>query len=253
MALPPAGKHIIIVGGISVNDPGNHDLYPYNFINPAARRAKDYKNDVVMLVYAPPYETRAMEQDKEHSTVTLTYRDSCMLGIWDAKDCPALFKTKEVNLRHFLDVAQGAGKRDGYPVIELRSAAALTAELTRLKPIASIDYFGHANDKFLFLQYSTGVAPGAAEVTWGAADAAKVPAANFEAGARFNSFGCNNGDPKGLSEQLRDLWGIEATGSLGRTDYVTIGQGATVPSSSGGYYLYPKTKGAAPSKLPAAP
>jgi hypothetical protein len=253
MALPPAGKHVIIVGGISVNDPGGHDLYPYNFINPAARRAKDYKSDVVVLIFAPPYETRAMEQGKEHSTVTMSYRDTCLLGVWDAKDCPAIFKSKEANARHFLEVMQGAGKRDGYPVIELRSAADLTAQLIAIRPIATVDYFGHANDKALFLQYSTGISPGAAEVMWTAADAAKVPVANFQGAAQFNSFGCNNGDPKGLGEQLRDLWGINVAGSLGRTDYAPIGQGATVPSTAGGYYLYPKAKGAAPTKLPAAP
>jgi hypothetical protein len=253
MAPPPGGTHVIIVGGVSVNDPGEHDRYPYNFINPAVARAKDYKSDVVMLVFAPPYETRAMHQANEHSQVTLTYRDACYFGAWDAKDCPALFKTKEVNLRHFLDVAQGAAKANGFTVIELRTAADLTTELSKLKPIATIDYFGHSNAKSLFLQYSTGVSPGKAEVSWGVADAAKVPASNFLGGSRVTSFGCNNGDAGGLMEQLRDKWDITAVGSEGRTDSEPIGRGEKRPSSAGGFYVYPKGAKAPRAKLATPP
>ncbi len=75
MAPPTAGVHIVIVGGVSVNDPGDHDQFPYNFINPAARRAIAFKGNTHVLMFTPPYEKRVRDQKKEHSTVKYSVVD----------------------------------------------------------------------------------------------------------------------------------------------------------------------------------
>ncbi|MBR0665990.1 hypothetical protein GXW71_16645 [Roseomonas hellenica] len=246
-----AGTHVIIVGGISVNDPGGHDRFPYNFMNPAVARARKYGSNVLIIIFAPSYETRVEKQDKEHNSVTYTYSDTCLWGLFSAESCPALIRSKQRNPRHFLNVLSKAAGGGKFSVQEIRDKQGLTDKLKNLASIASIDYFGHSNPEYMFLEYSVSVS-GSGTVTWGDADAAAVPAGKFEAGAGFISFGCNQGDPKGLAEQLRARWRIRTVGSNGKTDFAPIGRGEPQPSSALGYYEYPAA-GGPPLKLTAPP
>jgi hypothetical protein len=232
------GKHIIIVGGVSVNDTGGHDDYPYNFINPAVFRAKLFKTDVTILVFAPPYRKRVTDQKKEHPQVAYSWAYECHLPFVSTATCPDLFKSKKKNLDHFLDVLKTAAKKYGATVKLLETKDDLTNQLIALKPIETVDYFGHSSRTGMFLQYSTtGSALPVGEVIWTAADAAKVTAGAVT--GSFTSFGCNQGESGGLAEQLAKLWKVKAVGSDGKTDYITIGQGLPQPKSDNGYYSFP--------------
>src|SRR5262249_46353157 len=71
---PKASKHIIIAGGTSVNN-ATHDANPWNFLNPATRRAKALKTSVTLIMYTPSYERRVKDQKKEHSSVSNQTKD----------------------------------------------------------------------------------------------------------------------------------------------------------------------------------
>lgn len=229
-------SHIFIVGGISVNDKDDHDLFPYNFINPAVRRAKQYvkdgvsASDVTIAMYTPSYETRALKQKKEHSTVQVSQLPCASWNFLCKKGVTAKPKNKE----HFRDVARNASHAAGFTFLELRSAGDLTDLLKKTKPIASIHYFGHSNAASMFLEYSRD-GRGKGTVTWGEAEAKNVPKSNFASDAIFVSYGCNQADSGGLVAQLHKLWGVTTIGSRGKTDYGPIGQGHAVPDSNGSY------------------
>lgn len=249
-----AGIQVIIIGGISVNDPGGHDRFPYNFINPAARRAKKYKakgGDVLVIVFSPPYETRVEKQGKEHRSVTYTQVDDCSLPFVSVSWCPDFAMTTKPDPRHFINVLKKAGLKDGYKVIEMRDKDGLTSTLQGLSLIASIDYFGHSDDKYMFLEYSS-IVSRVSKVYWGEAEAKAVPATKFAPGASFVSFGCNQGDPGGLAEQLRGVWKLRTVGSNGKTDFEPIGAGLEQPTSALGYLEYP-ADGGPPRKLTTPP
>ena len=245
------GKHIIIVGGVSVNDIGGHDAYPYNFINPAVARAKQYKTDVTILVFAPPYRKRVTDQKKEHPQVAYSWAYECHLPFVSTASCPDFFKSKTKNPDHFIDVLRTAAKKYGATTVLLETKDDLTNQLIALKPVETVDYFGHSNATGMFLQYSTtGSASPTGEVNWKQADATKVTAGVVT--GSFTSFGCNQGDSGGLAEQLAKLWNIKAVGSDGKTDYGPIGQGQPQPSSANGYFSYPPG-GAGRSAVPGRP
>lgn len=242
--------HLIIVGGISVNDPGGHDTNPYNFMNPAGMWARKYKAadpgaSVVVIVFAPPYETRAFAQKKEDSRVTIATK--CEMEIF------GYCMSESRNTRHFLDVMAKQASGIGFTVIEVRTRDELTDAIKRQTKVVTLDYFGHSNDKAMFPQYSTGVSPGRAEVMWDLSDARKVPGSIFAPNAKVRSFGCNQGDPGGLVEQMRDLWGVDAYGSEGQTQYAPIGKGEPIPDSNNGYYKYPVGGVGSGSRVPVTP
>jgi hypothetical protein len=239
MANQPAGAHVLIVGGVSVNDPGGHDKYPYNFINSAARRAIAFRGNAHVLLYAPSYTIRVRKQKSEHRSVQITLVDECALPL-RLDICPNLFVTKVKNPHHFLDVLRGSGSKNGFAVATISGADDLTAALNGFESIETVHYFGHSNKTLMFLQYSTtGQLPAVGEVIWGKDQAANVKASQFTSTATFATYGCNQGEVGGLAESLRELWRIRTIGSQGKTDFDTIGQGMTFPKSTGGYYEYP--------------
>jgi hypothetical protein len=214
-----ADNHIIIVGGISVNDKNDHDKYPYNFINPAVRRAKALiaaKGSVQMIMYTPSYETRVKNQKEEHSIVENPKKDP----------------------EHFVKTVEAAAKKQGFTLHKIKSAAELTDKLKGFNDIATIDFFGHSNDKAMFLEYGS-VTPEKSTDFWSKADAASIKPTQFTKSAVFASYGCYQGDPGGLAESLRESWRIRTIGSKDKTDFENTGRGATFPKSKKGYYEYP--------------
>jgi hypothetical protein len=237
--------HVVIIGGISVNDPGRHDRFPYNFINPGIKRAIAYrqaKKPVSVIVVAPPYRIRVRDQRVEHKVVEMTWLDSCRVDRHVPPPCPQGSKVHKIkNPDHMLNVLRASARKHRFALIEIDRRAQLTGTLNSFGKIESVDYFGHSDKTRLFLIYSTTVA-GAAEETWAADEAAKVPASKFTPTATFTSFGCNQGDAGGLASKLRELWGIRTVGSEGKTDYGPIGQGKAFPSSADGYFEYAKPR-----------
>lgn len=235
--------HVVIIGGISVNDPGRHDRFPYNFINPGIKRGIAYrqaKKEVTVIVFAPPYRTRATDQRGEHKVVEMTWLDSCREDRHVPPPCPQGSKVYKIkNPEHLLNVPRDSASKHRFALVEIDRADRLTGTLNSLGKIERIDYFGHSDKTRLFLQYSTRGSP-RVEVAWGADEAAKVPASKFTPTATFTSFGCNQGDAGGLASKLRELWGIRTVGSEGKTDYEPIGQGKAFPSSADGYFEYAK-------------
>jgi len=211
------GTHVVIIGGVSVNNK-THDRNPWNFINPAFRRAKAIKRSVVMIMYTPSYERRVTNQKTEHSSVDNPKKDR----------------------EYFAKVAEGLAKKDGFTFVKITNAGELTTVLKNLKETETIDYFGHSNDKGAFLEYSS-IEDSVSKDYWRVTDAANVPASKFSSGAVFASYGCNQGDPGGLAEALRKQWGIRTIGSVGKTDFEITGPygGPTFPTSAGGYVEYP--------------
>jgi hypothetical protein len=255
--------HIIIVGGVSVNDPGGHDRYPYNFINPGVMRAREYLkaepgSKVIMFIFAPPYEKRVMYQGvdppgppkamAEHAKVTVGTITKCEPFLWVFETC-----TTVKNTRHFIDIAGKSAKDAGFDMREIRTADELTDALKLLRPIKTIDYFGHSSADAMFLSYNTDQSRfSGGEVTWGMTDAAKIPSSQFASGAAFYSFGCYQGDSGGLAQQIRAVWpGVTAHGSDGFSHFETIGQGKPFPRSDNGWYKYPAHtgRGAPPARV----
>lgn len=231
--------YIIVAGGISVNDPGRHDAFPYNFLNPAVAKAKQLRGrgDVIVAVFTPSYEERVKSQDKEHSTVKHTTLP-CSAAWWEWA-CNKGYIDAPRDPQHFVRVGRKHAADAGATFKELRSAADLTGVLNAASSIDAVYYFGHSNKKDMFLEYSVSV-PGSGTVTWGAAQAAGVSKSKFAGGAKFVSYGCNQGDAGGLAQQLSETsrWGIRCIGSKGKTDFVPIGQGKPVPDSAGGWVAY---------------
>jgi hypothetical protein len=234
-------SYIIIAGGISVNDAQDHDRYPYNFINPAVAKAKALKaagiNNVAIALFSPPYEERVSRQKIEHSTVKQTYLP-CSQSLWPW-GCRNGTISKPKNTRHFTDNASSSASTAGAGFFEIRSADDLTSVLGKLVTINSIYYFGHSNSLAMFLEYSVAIA-GKSNVMWTKDDAKLVAQTKFAVGAKFVSYGCNQGDSGGLCEQLSDksVWGIRCIGSQGKTDFVPIGQNKPFPTSASGWVSY---------------
>ncbi len=229
---------LVVAGGTSVNDPNGHDKSAWNFLNSAARRAKElveiYRRDprkyrdakVYLIMYTPSYERRARAEGRP--------------------------------LDYFLQIMQNSAARDGWTLVTITSKDELTYHFnkSKTKGVTSIDYFGHSNADNIFLEYSS-VTPEVSTDYWGAEDAARVRKEIFSEettiqivdGRRvrrttptavFFSFGCNQGDPDGLAQKLHELWGIITKGSIGKTDFAPTGRAVTYwPDTEGGWKTYP--------------
>lgn len=210
-------NHIIICGSISVND-AKHDANPFNFINPCVRRAKALKSSVTMLFYPAGYERRVYSQKKEHDSVDNPKKDK----------------------NYFFKVMERASIDHKFSLAKIWSKDELTAKLQAMVKITTIDYFGHSNDKAMFLEYASIEAEKSRDF-WQAADGVNVKPSQFEKGAVFASYGCNQGDPAGLCMALRKQWRIDTIGSYGKTDYEITGPfgGPTYPTSMNTYVKFP--------------
>jgi RHS repeat-associated protein len=232
---------VVISGGTSVNDPNRHDLSGWNFLNTAVRRAKALeadlkkkgkKEEVVLIVYAPPYERRAIAEKKPSN--------------------------------YYLDIVRKAISGTGVKIVEIRKKDDLTKELVKFPSgsITSLDYFGHSSKDYLLLEYSStpqtnGTHDGGGNLLptpgkptsndfWGGTDtknhdANNVPKTQFALGATVASYGCHQGEKGGFSEMVNKIWGVASQGSDGRTDYGKAGAGGgpPFPSSANGYITYP--------------
>jgi hypothetical protein len=91
----------------------------------------------------------------------------------------------------------------------------------------------------MFLEYSVSV-PGDSKVRWGKTEASSFHKSKFGPGAKFVSYGCNQGNPGGLAQQLSEkaMWSIPCIASVGKTDYQPIGQLNPFPASAGGWVSY---------------
>ena len=225
-----AGKHVIIIGGVSVNNT-THDGNPWNFINPAIRRAKALKTSVVLILYTPNYERRVANQKDEHRAVENPKKD------------PDYFAKKVESL----------AKEHGFTLHKIKSADELTAQLKAIDSIETIDFFGHSNIDSIFLEYSS-IEDSVSKDTWKLADAKHVRPSQFADSAVFASYGCYQGDAGGLAEKLRDQWKIRTIGSRKTTNFEITGPfgGPTFPTSTGGYVEFAKPTPGKPSP-PAKP
>lgn len=238
-----AKNTVVIIGGVAVNDP-THDAFPYNFMNPAMKKAKALANSgrrVTVAIYAPAYEERVRSQTKEHSTVQIGSLTCGDYAIWNPYRiaCNLNLASPPKDTSHFLNVARTSATNSKASYVEIRCAEALTSLLSNTKDLAGVYYFGHSNAESMFLEYSVSIA-GRGTVTWGAEQAKKVPKSNFATGAKFISYGCNQGDFNGLCRQLSStsIWDIRCVGSRLKTDFVPIGRGDAYPSSGGGWVVW---------------
>lgn len=223
---------VVVIGGISVNDPNQHDGSPWNFINPGVRRAKELaRNGRVRIVfYGPSYERRVKNQRTEHRSVT------------NLQKRPLYFR----------DVAANAAKAAGIEFVTITSAAELTAQLKSLSNISSVEYFGHSDAHSLFLEYGS-VEPAGATDTWGLTEAMKVSPTHFTADASVSSYGCKQGEVNGLMDRLRQFWRVSTVGSRGNTSYDDSGVhgGPAFPTSTETYVRYAPLPVGATTPLPA--
>ena len=233
---------LVVAGGTSVNDPGGHDKSAWNFLNTAARRAAElvqiYKQNprkykdakVYVIMYTPSYERRA--------------------------------RADRLPVDYFLNKMLEAAARDGWTLVTITHKDQLTYHFnkSKTKGVTSIDYFGHSDANNLFLEYSS-VNPTYSTDYWGVEDAANVRKEIFSEettiqidrrGRRvrrttptavFFSYGCYQGDPGGLAQQLHELWGIITKGSVGKTDFAITGQERTYwPTTEGGWVTFPRPR-----------
>ena len=236
----------VIAGGVAVNDPksnGSHDRFPYNFLNPVAMKAKELikaGKSVSVAVYVPAYEARALKQVNEHATVTVgALPCSAAPSKWEELKCDVGYSDPPKDSQHFIKIIRNSVTSAGATYVPLRSGKELNQLFIKTKNIEGIYYFGHSNDKQMFLEYGVTV-PMVGTETWGVPRAKHVPKTNLASGAKFVSYGCNQGDPGGLCESLSksSLWGIRCVGSIGKTNFGPIGQGQPYPSTNGGWVAY---------------
>lgn len=210
---------VVVIGGISVNDPNSHDDSPWNFINPGVRRARALakKSRVRIVFYGPSYERRVKNQRKEHRSVANLQKRPL----------------------YFQEVVANAAKGAGIEFVAIASAAELTAQLNALSNIASVDYFGHSNVDLIFLEYGS-IKTSQATDTWGLVEALSVSPTHFTADATFSSYGCDQGEVNGLMDRLRQFWRVSTVGSRGATQYEECGAygGPDFPKSSKAYVRY---------------
>lgn len=207
------GSHVIIAGGTSVKDPGGHDKSGWNFLNAAANRAKNIKqNDptakVTVIMYSPAdlsYQKRGVSEGKGKEYYEKTMRDSAA--------------------------------RNGFDLIIIRKADQLTPTLNTAKDgqIEQLEYFGHSNPNDFLLEYSSDK-PGQSTDYWGKQknDIAGVRKGIFAAGGEVNLYGCNLGNAGGLAQEMRNRWGLKTTASDTKTDFESIVGSAWKPS---GHYI----------------
>ena len=228
---------VVVAGGTSVKDPKGHDKSAWNFLNTAVRRAltlsgeiekKGKKETVVLVIYTPPYERRAIAEGKPPN--------------------------------YYLEIVRKSTNGKGIKIVEIKSSGDLTAQLEKMPDasITSLDYFGHSNADSMFLEYSSTpesngthgadgkrlavpVEPHTLDY-WSPEDAKKVPKSRFVADATVSSYGCNQGNPGGFAEVVNKIWGVASKGSVGKTDYEKAGMGGgpAYPDSEDGYVTFPK-------------
>ena len=228
---------VLVAGGTSVKDPKGHDKSAWNFLNTAVRRAlilsgeiekKGKKETVVLVIYTPPYERRAIAEGKPPN--------------------------------YYLEIVRKSTNGKGIKIVEIKSSGDLTAQLEKMPDasITSLDYFGHSNADSMFLEYSSTpesngthgangkrlavpVEPHTLDY-WSLEDAKKVPKSRFVADATVSSYGCNQGNPGGFAEVVNKIWGVASKGSVGKTDYEKAGMGGgpAYPDSEDGYVTFPK-------------
>jgi hypothetical protein len=235
-ALPPAqGKHVIVIGGVSVNE-STHDKYPQNFIDPALRRGEAWGKDVHYLFFAPSYERRVRNQKSEHPLVFIRRRlmqDQC--GDYD----PRHLTHWEKDPQHFYWTVKNSAHAAGYDFTAIKNRNELTAALQNIGTISTLEYYGHSDHDELYLDYGIDGSINSYQ-RWGSNQAAAIPASKFAPDAVFASYGCKQGQAGGLAHRLRNRWKIKAVGAEGRSDYAVMGDWESLfPDAPGGYYLYP--------------
>lgn len=240
------GTHVIIIGGVSVNEP-THDKYPFNFIDLALRRGEGYGKNVEYIFFAPSYEERVKHQKNEYKWIWWNIRptDGCKKGsLWHAYKHGTDPKKWENDPDHFLIYVRKEAKSHDAKVTAIRTAADLTVALSKIDRIASIDYYGHSTATALYLDFGID-GTFASKQQWTKKQAGQVAVTRFLRSATFSSFGCKQGQDDGLAPELRNLWRIQTIGAEGKTDYTALSKDKTTmfPDAAGGYYLFPAPAG----------
>lgn len=221
-----------MIGGVRrAPDPkGEHDLSSHHFYTAAAREAqkraealrKSGSTDkLTVIMYEPAYEVRATN---------------------DKKADPA---TGTVDPHYHRKLMEKAASRDHYEVKFVRTKKEMLDEMakaTATNPMKNGGYFGHTTkDKFL-LDYGENPPPSGTteDVAYQtiSLDDLKKAGVRFQPDAHFASYGCNQGEPGGMMEQLSKDQHIKTSGSDGKTKYQAIGQGYSIPYSVNGYSTY---------------
>jgi len=177
--IDPDGQDIyLIVGGVSVNDPGGHDTFAFNFLNAVALRVKNLRNNgydgpINVIMYTPSYERRAIAEGK----------------------------TKN----YYLNIMKNSAKRNNFNLIAISSSDELTNYLNSQGKgqIEMLEYFGHSNSGAAFLEYSS--IPGHEEEStdsWGKSDVSKLKVSLFAKNAKVNLYGCYQGLKNGLADHF---------------------------------------------------
>jgi hypothetical protein len=222
------GEHVIIVGGISVNDPEDHDKWPLNFLAAGWIWAKRLKRNVRMIMFTPPYEARVAEQKKEHVKVIVPLEPR------RTRKGP-----RKKDQQHFLKLMQQQAKALKFALVLIKTSAELTAALKRCTRVASIHYFGHSSRDYCYLDFSMNGSGLSGEQNWSAQDAIGVADTLFEPGATFSSYGCHQGEDDGLAYKLCAIWRIKTLGAIGKTHYGPIGRRKPSPfPTAPGYVAY---------------
>ncbi len=245
------GPHVIIIGGVSVNEP-THDKYPFNFIELALRRGEGYGKNVHYIFFAPSYEARVKHQKNEYKWMLWNTRptDGCEKGsLWHAwQHAPDPTKW-EKDPEHFLIYTRSKAKSHDAKVTAILTADELTKVLNGIDKIASVDYYGHSTATAIYLDFGIDGTFNSKQ-QWTRKQAGQVAASRFLRSATFSSFGCKQGQDDGLAPALRDLWKIRTIGAEGKTDYTALSKDKTTmfPDAAGGYYLFSPPVGKQPTK-----
>lgn len=204
--------HVIVVGGIAINDK-EHDIYPWAFLNAASARMSQHRrgNKSILIMYTPNYEKRVTHQkpELEHPDTDKTDKN--------------IHRYKEKMIRICRD--------KGFNFIAVRTAKELHSSLKSCRPIETLEYFGHSDKNYWFLDYTMPVADNPdinigrdkSAQYWGLKDAKDLGAAGFTKSGLFISYGCRQGQRLGLCHAVAVRLSIRGIGSEIRTNYEVEG------------------------------
>lgn len=229
MPAASSSSEVYLVGGVhrTGDSKNTHDNSAHHFYTSAARvagqradalRKSGSPDKVSVIMYEPAYEVRAMN---------------------DGKTEPA---TGAKDPRFHQKIMEDSARRHNYDLKFVRSKAEMLQKMsnaTASSPMKKGGYFGHSSKDKLLIDYGQTPPPAGTSQDVACqtidADDLKKAGVNFHPDAHFTSYGCFQGEPGGMMEQMSKNHGITTSGSRGRSNYESVGQGYAIPRSTNEY------------------
>jgi len=197
-ALAQSGEHVIVSGGVSLNQwekfkAEPHDKWWLNFVRAARIRIAQLKESdpntpITWLVYQPAYRRRMAEESIDAFGIINSVRDAYGVRL--------IYFNKGSDIVDYINQGQ---PRD------------------RLK-IATFEFFGHSNKACFMFDYSNEIDSGS-KAWLHENELTRIRRGVFAPGATVKSWGCHTGES--MSKKWYQATGVRMDGAIGKTQYLT--------------------------------